>query len=165
MLLALRLRRCVCALVVSSQKCAAVNRLSNITTTAGSEHKQWHTTQSAATRHALPPFFLMFVCVCTSTYCMHVSAHISKGKKKRNICNQRCRGCGDDRGGAPWELPCFGLGASSCPLRAPEALALHSFFPDTNQTQQHKHIQGLGGSGGCSVWSGHQEGQRKRQRC
>lgn len=43
----------------------------------------------------------------------------------------------------------LGLRTSRCSLGAQEALTLHSFFPDTNQIQQHKHSQGQGVCSGC----------------
>lgn len=44
----------------------------------------------------------------------------------------------------------FGLGASGCsPRGGSRAPASHSVFPDTNQIQQHKHIQGQGAYSLC----------------
>ncbi len=131
---------CVC--VVSSQKCATVNRLRGREVTlplplAGSINSD---TQRNAVQRST--YFLLCMFVCVYEHILHVTAHISKAKKKTSAI-KRCRGCREQPQG-PLRAALLGLGASGCPLGARGALTLQSFFPDTNQTQQQKHIQGWG---------------------
>lgn len=88
--------------------------------------------------------FFFYVCLCVHEHILH-ACHCTflKGYEKKSAI-RGAEAAETTTGGGPWRAELLGLGASSCPLRAPEALALHSFFPDTNQTQQHKHIRGLG---------------------
>lgn len=93
--------------------------------------------------------------VCVYKHILHVTAHISDGMKKSPI-----RRAESNRE-APLRASLLGLGASGCPLGAQWAPTLHSFFPDTKQTQQHKHVRGWGAVTCVRTW--HRETETERQ--
>lgn len=78
--------------------------------------------------------------VCVYEHIKHVTAHISKGKEKKEFAIRGAEAAKSKPWG-PLRAALLGQGASGCPVGVRGALTLHSFFPDTNQTQQHKHIQ------------------------
>lgn len=77
-------------------------------------------------------------CLCCYDHLLHVTAHISKGKKMSAI-----RGAESNRE-ASLRASLHILGASGCPQGDQGAPTLHSLAPDANQTQQHKHKWGWG---------------------
>lgn len=85
-------------------------------------------------------YFLLFMFVCVYKHILHVS----KGQEKNPSAIRGAEAAESVRG-ALLKAALLALEASGCPLGYRGALTLHSFFPDTNQTQQHKHIQGLWG--------------------
>lgn len=76
----------------------------------------------------------------TACHCTFLKGREKKNKTKTSVI--RGAEAAKSNHWASWELPCLDWEPLDVPRRARGALTLHSFFPDTNQIQQHKHIQG-----------------------
>lgn len=137
MLLALCVCVCVCALVDSSQECAAVNTQRGTEVTLPSTHN--------ATRASFPFHVCWCAPACAACHCAHLkrAGEEQQQKEKERVQSALQSGRPRGRGAPPESRPAW----TGSLWRFPRGGSRGPFYPDTNQTQQHKRIQGWGGWG------------------
>lgn len=139
-------KSCACFL---GGKCAKVNRVRDREVTLVgciNTDTQSNVTQRNAVHHK-STYFLFNVCMYR--HILHVTAYFSKDKKKKKEKKPtsviRGAEAAKSNHNGSRDLPWLDWEPLDVPWRARGALTLHSFFSDTNQIQQHKHIRGCVG--------------------